>query len=319
MKEYWRKPQLNVAGQSAFWDAQAAIYEGADMTVDNCQEMDVVIEQCREIPCSEIVTLGGAVGCRDPKMILEKLFPMSSSWRSWPRVVFNDLSFQQVEWAKGKVLKTYEDAGLKVTYFPGEIKNVCRNIGIRNPRRLIIGVYDCGSFFEAHPADGYPLCGYDEYLKNCEILGHEFLIDWMRYTPKGNLVSCGVRSEIGSSDSLEDQEAVKTVLQIIYHGTNNGGFKDVIGLQIIGRSPNRNGFFLSHWYKSSGFKRMLVDVFPVDSFSIKEFHFAKGMVFVVDPVGREPRGVITVLNNVIGNVLPQSQFETLSAIREIIS
>ncbi|MDO8579414.1 MAG: hypothetical protein Q7R72_00905, partial [bacterium] len=201
----------------------------------------------------------------------------------------------------------------------GEIKNVCQSIGNHNSRRLIIGVYNCKSFFEAHPADGYPLCGYDEYLKNCEILGHEFLMDWVRYASKGNLVSCGVRSQIGSADSGESQKTVKNALQILYRGVINGDFKNVIGLQIIGRSPGREGFFLSHWYKPSGFRQMLGDVFPANSFSVAEFDFAKGMVFVIESLGRKPQGVITVLNNVIGNVLPQNQFETLTAIREIIS
>jgi len=48
-------------------------------------------------------------------------------------------------------------------------------------------------------------------------------------------------------------------------------------------------------------------------------HFAKGMALVVDPIGVQPQGVVTVLNNVIGNVLPQSQHETLHAIKKIIS
>jgi len=43
------------------------------------------------------------------------------------------------------------------------------------------------------------------------------------------------------------------------------------------------------------------------------------MALIVDPIGAKPQGVVTVLNNVIGNVLPQSQYQTLQAIKGIIS
>ena len=141
----------------------------------------------------------------------------------------------------------------------------------------------------------------------------------MKYIPGGNLISCGVRSQISSLDCPENRAAVKNALHVLYRAANNGDFKDVIGLQIIARSEGRKGFFLSHWYITSSFRQMLQDVFSVDSFSITESHFAKGMVFTIDPLWHKPQGVVTVLNNVIGNVLPHSQFETLTAIKGIIS
>ena len=112
---------------------------------------------------------------------------------------------------------------------------------------------------------------------------------------------------------------MKQALHILQKAASNGEFDDVIGLQVIGQHEHREGFFLSHWYTPSGFLKMLREAFPEGQYLIAEDHFPKGMLYTIDPVGEQPQGVVTVLNNVIGNVLPHSQFETLLAIREIIS
>jgi len=159
----WRKPNLTVEGQKAFWDAQFSTYENEEMTIDNQGEMGATLESCREIDCRDIVTLGGAVGCRDPKMILENMFFDPNSNR--PEIIFNDLSVRQTERARTSILKPFIDSGVKMVFLSGEISSICKNI-ISKPRRLILGVYNCQSFFKAEPKSGYPFCGYDEYLRN---------------------------------------------------------------------------------------------------------------------------------------------------------
>ncbi len=104
MEKYWRKPKLDIQGQKTFWDRQASLYEKADMTVDNQGELMCVLKRCREISFKELITLGGAVGCRDPKIILDDI--ISRNKKPLPRVLFNDLSSQQVAWAREKTLKT---------------------------------------------------------------------------------------------------------------------------------------------------------------------------------------------------------------------
>lgn len=314
----WRKPNLNIEGQKSFWDNQADIYENTDMTIDNYQEMDVVLSRCKEISCNDIITLGGAIGCRDPKMILENILSRKHP-EPLPKVIFNDLSERRVQWAKEKILKKFDEAGIKITYLPGEIKNVCQNIDKNRPRRLIVGVYNCKSFFEPYPSDGYPLCGFDEYLKNYEILGENLYIDWIKYTLSNGLSFCNACSQIKYSDYNEKKLTIKNTLKSLYQDADNGKFGDVIGLQIIGTSNTKKGFFLSHWYIPNGFKSMLKNIFPPDSFSISESYFAKGMVFTIDPLNSTPYGVVTILNNVIGNILPCDQIETLVAIKKIVS
>jgi hypothetical protein len=316
MNERWRKPYMNVKGQSIFWDAQAKTYEKALMTNDNQKEMDKVLESCKETSFEEIITLGGAVGCRDPKMILEDLMSCKQD-QPLPKVIFNDLSEKQVDYARDNILKKFEDLGVEISYIPGQIKDICKTIGKGKPRRLIMGVYNCLSFFKADPSAGYPLCGYDEYLQNSATIGDELLIDWVRYVPGGNLVSCGTRSRVSWTDGRDNQTVVKNMLKTINWGIDSS-IENVLGLQVIGRSENKVGFFLSHWYRPRIFRFMIEEIFPKNSFCIKEYDFAKGMIFVIDPIDTKTEGVVTILNNVIGNVLPQDQFETLTAVKKIM-
>ncbi len=313
--DWWCKPTMNVESQIAFWDAMSEIYENADMTVDNQKEIDVVIKKYREIQCQDIITLGGAVGCRDPKVLLEDLISRDIKEKKLPVVFFNDLSNRQVLKAKEFVLKPFTDKGLTINYLPGEIKNICKNIPSK-PRRLIIGVYNCHSFFNAHPSDGYPISGFDEYLKNNTILGYEFLFDWVKLIPDHRIVSCGLRAKIDASAEQKTRDQIKNLIDI--SRSEKWIMDDVTALQIIGRHYGNPGFFISHWYTQRGFLELLESVFSPDQFIISTETFAKGMVFVVDQIGVKPSGVVTVLNNVIGNVLPDDQFETLGVIKEII-
>lgn len=312
----WRKPNLTVEGQKAFWDAQSATYETEEMTTDNQGELDVTLAACREIDCKDIVTLGGAVGCRDPKVILEDMFSQTGAYV--PKVVFNDLAHQQVERAKVSILKPFVDHGVAIEFLSGEISSVCGKIANR-PRRLIIGVYNCQSFFRADPRAGYPFCGYDEYLRNGRILGEEFLFDWVGLSETRELLSTGVRAKVSTSDEEVTKNAVRDSLAAMQRKVSDGSISSISALQIVGQTDGRDGFFLSHWYTPDGILALVQDVFGSDEFSISVKHFAKGMVLVVDPVGVTPQGVVTVLNNVIGNVLPQSQHETLQAIKRIIT
>ena len=312
---WWCKPQMNVENQSAFWDAQSDVYEGADMTNDNQQEMDVVIGKCRELSYEDMVTLGGAVGCRDPKLILSDLLARKCAAR--PTLFFNDLSPKQVQRARDIVLKPFTKIGCKVSYHPGEIREVCKEIEPR-PRRLLIGIYDCRSFFDANPDAGYPLCGYDEYIKNRAILGNEFLLEWVKLAEDKKLVSCGIRAKVSCDDESETIAGVKKVLSILRREIIDGAIGNINVLQIIGQKADRKGFFISHWYTPNGMLQMISEIFPTNDFSISVSRFAKGTVFTIDPVVQTPVGVVTVLNNVIGNVLPHDQYKTLQSIRGIV-
>jgi len=311
-EKWWCKPPLTVTGQTAFWNGQAEIYETADMTVDNAGEMDVVLRHCR-FPFESVVTLGGAVGCRDPRKILEDLIQRAPGAR--PRVFFNDLAERLVLRAKSAVLTPFAEQGFSIKYHVGEIRRVCEKIP-RAPRRIIIGVYEARSFFLAHPTGGHPQCGFSEYVKNSAILGKHFLFDWVRLNDAHGLESAGLRGDICVEDSSETLVRVKRLFAEIGHKVWTQRLTDIAALQVIGRTDGRKGFFISHWYTPSGVRQLLLSAFPKARFSIRRFIVSKGSVFVIDPRGTKPCGVVTVLNNVIGNVLPHDQYRTLCAIRD---
>ncbi|MFA7201632.1 MAG: hypothetical protein WC099_01390 [Candidatus Paceibacterota bacterium] len=316
MENSWRKPKLDIQGQKIFWDQQAPHYEKADMTVDNQGELICVLEKYKEVPCKELITLGGAIGCRDPKVILDDI--ISRNERPFPKVFMNDLSKKQLQWAQEKILKDYTRSGFHITYLPGEIRSVCTKIKNHMPRRLLIGIYESRSFFEAQPSSQYPLCGFDEYLRNHNILGQELLLNWMRYETGGIFTSCGIRTLVTSLDHPKDKLGIKKSLETFYRSVTDAGTENISCLQIIGRSHNHRGFFLSHWYTQTGFIPMLKEAFPATLFSITKYQFPKGALFVIDPLRHQPTGIITVLNNVMGNILPQNQLKTLHAIRRLI-
>ena len=112
---------------------------------------------------------------------------------------------------------------------------------------------------------------------------------------------------------------MRDALTIVQQEVSRGAIPSISALQIIGQHRNKKGFFLSHWYTTSGILGLVRSVFVDSDFTIDIKYFAKGMVLIVDPIGAPLQGVVTVLNNVIGNVLPQSQHETLKAIKGIIS
>lgn len=200
---------------------------------------------------------------------------------------------------------------------PGEISSICQSITSK-PRRLVIGVYNCQSFFKADPESGYLSCGYDEYLRNGRILGEEFLFDWVGLSKTKELLSIGVRAKISILDEETAKTAVRDSLATIQKKVSDGSISSISALQIIGQTQGRDGFFLSHWYTPNGILALVQDIFKPDNFSISVKYFAKGMALIVDPIGVTPKGVVTAINNVIGNILPQSQYETLQAIKKII-
>lgn len=314
-KDAWHKPNLTVEGQRAFWNSQSSTYETEEMTIDNQGEINETLVSYREIECQDIITLGGAVGCRDPKFILDDI--LSKKITRVPKVIFNDLSPQQVERARTSLLKPFIDQGVEMIFLPGEISSICQKITSR-PRRLVLGVYNCQSFFKSEPESGYPFCGYDEYLRNSRILGEEFLFDWVGLS-KGEFQSIGVRAKVSVYEEVAVKNSVRDSLAAMQRVVTDGHIPLVSALQIIGQTNKREGFFLSHWYTPKGIHELVQGVFDSNDFSIKIKNFAKGMLLVVDPIGVQPQGIVTVLNNVIGNVLPQSQKETLNAIKKIIS
>jgi SAM-dependent methyltransferase len=314
----WRKyPELTargIRGQIDFWDLQAPTYSRADMTVDNESELNIVLQKSREVSLKEIVTLGGADGYRDPRVILKDLLGRNGD--HLVRVTFSDLSRKMVERARENLDPLLKE-GDRIVYMQGSITRVCRRIKKSN-RRLTLGCYGFNSFVENMEGEDLH-SGVSCYLNNHKTLGEQFYLEWVALSERNELVSIGVCCHLHYQDPIEIQEAVRDILRSSHHSLVSKGV-EVIALQIRAVHPKREKSpFLSHWYTEKGIKTILNLVFSEENFVVNIDPCEKGFVVTVDPRDKEVTGIITVLNNVIGNVLPREQYKSLLAIRSIMS
>lgn len=321
----WPKPELTRAGQVAFWDRQAPNYESADMTVDNPHEIAAVIGEIEQGDCAELITLGGAVGCRDPKMILEQIFCSRKGEGcvvgvQMPKVVFNDLAPQLVDRAKAEILAPCRACGVQIRFFTGPIHEVNETIG-PGRRRLLLGIYTTRGFFNVDEAKGYARSGFDEYMKNRELLGDHFWFEWL-LCRNGQLeirpTSFQISAEVSETEKGEFKDRLYRDYVTISqpYGLSLEPF-EVLAIQVVSAHRERDGFFVSHWYNPWPILGILQRVFPPDSFGIRHKSFPKGMLYIVEP--KTPTtGAITMLNNVLGNILPNEQLTTLESVKSLM-
>jgi len=304
-------PVLDRAGQEAFWDRQVSGYDQADMTLDNEGELDLVHALCGEFcqlgyRAEDVVTLGGAVGSRDPKIVMDAL---RESGQLPSHIYFNDLSELMTRQALKTSLEPYLESGTKVSALSGPIHEVGDQIP-HMPRRVIIGVYRDEAFVTANPAQGYQFSGFEEYRRNAERIGTHLVIEPVHiggdgYTSTNARVFASINDHADATDLLFSRIS--------------GYINTVVGdaLRVTGLHKGYSGFFLSHWFSERGIRCLVAHCFDPERISAMSVRrCAKGFVLCIDPV-EPPRGIVTVLNNVIGNILPDEQRPTLATINRI--
>jgi hypothetical protein len=144
-------------------------------------------------------------------------------------------------------------------------------------------------------------------------------MDWVSFDERFRHVSSRVRASVSYDNDSAALKRTKLVFGAVQRETWVGSITDLSALQVIGRSPGRSGFFLSHWFTPQGMNRLMSAAFPSGQFVVQSTRFPKGRLFWVTPKDVKPLGVVTMLNNVLGNIIPQDQFASLLAIRRIIS
>lgn len=304
-------PALTAEGQVAFWDRQAPGYQKAPMTKDNKGELDAVTEFCKNYVAAgyvarDVITLGGANGCRDPRVVTDAL---SAEGHSVERVIFNDLSAVMTEYAKEYSLNHYRGQGVEVEVIPGPIHEAVSLIP-RAPRRVIIGVYRAQALISRYEEEGHNGSGIDEYLKNRNVLGSQFNFDAVSLNA-GLYRDLGVGAVLHTHPSPLWQETVQKVLGTCLANDSTGA------IRVVGQDPSREGFFLSHWFMEKNFREMVVWAFgPERAKSIQIARCPKGYVLCIDPI-EPPQGIVTLLNNVVGNILPDEQRDSLRAVSEL--
>lgn len=323
----WPKPGLNRADQLKFWDFQAPTYESADMTTDNCGELQAVLDVVGKMgPLDDIVVFGGAVGCRDPKAIYEQVFCTKQCNRcapgsNLPTVFFSDLAPAQVARAKDDILAPCLACGAPIDFHAGSVTELAGCVD-QKARTLLLGIYTTPGFFSANPAAGYPMAGFDEYLKNRGVLGDRFWFDWL-LVKDGQLVTNSTGLALSADASMEERLALRRRLAEEYAtaaqpiGDAEEEFQ-LAAIQVVSAHAGREGFFLSHWFNPEEANAIVRSAFPPEEFEIAKVRFPKGTLYAITRAGAQPTGVVTVLNNVWGNILPEEQLSTLAALRSII-
>jgi len=304
-------PALTTEGQVAFWDRQASGYQNASMTRDNQGELDAVAGFCKNYVTAgyvaqDVIAFGGASGCRDPLVVTDTLH---AEGNSVGRVIFNDLSTTMTQYAKKNSLSQYHKQGVEVDIIPGPILQAVSLIP-HAPRRVIIGVYCAQALISRYEEEGHNGSGIDEYLRNGRVLGSQFNFDAVSLNA-GSYRDLGVGAVLHTHPSPLWQETVQKVLGTCLANDSTGA------LRVVGQDPSRKGFFLSHWFVEKNFREMVVWAFgPERAKSIQVARCPKGYVLCIDPL-EPPQGVVTLLNNVLGNILPTEQRDSLRAISEL--
>lgn len=306
----WRRPPFTREGQEAFWNRQAPDYASRNMT-DNEGETVLVKTLSFDVTShghtvEDVVTLGGAVGCRDPLIVTTAL-------RTPPKTIyFNDLSKEMTQAARKGALSEYDSVHTKIHLLPGPVHEIASSIPCR-PRRVLIGVYRAAALTASLPLEGYGVSGVDEYLHSTEVLGETFLFEPLLIDASGEYRETGIRFLLNTMTAERNLEKVKAGLE---HSIRSGAANVI---RVVGRHEGKEGYFLSHWFTEGGIMALVRAAFGSDRIgSLSLERCAKGFVICIDPK-EPPQGIVTMLNNVLGNIIPDEQLATLVAIDALSS
>lgn len=293
-----------------FWARQVGTYSTTDMTNGNVEELAAVEALCEEFVArgyvaQDIVTFGGANGYRDPRIAVDKLRQLGQCVES---IIFNDLAQDLIEEALAGHLAHYPALGIPIEAMPGPAHEVANKI-TPMPRRVIIGVYSSDAFIAG--ADGDPGAGgLAEYLRNYRYLGDEFFIQPFHIS--------GSRYEDMHETVHIRAKYSETLLQpylAILRKLNDRG--ELGAIRVIGRHVDQEGHFLSHWFTKRGITELVRACFAPTRAAVMTVHsIPKGLLLCIDPT-IPARGIITLLNNVVGNIASDFHAPTLRAVDRI--
>lgn len=269
-----------------FWDSVANIYGEEELTKhDADHELDyvlTVISKLDHITC--LMCLGVADGSRDPMQILDKLSAPVKS------LICNDLSPKLLEVCKHRVDSKYDK--LDAQFFSGPIHEVVPTLPKLNSynTKFILGVYNV------------------HYIKQClqlykekqDVIGTKFKVTCLTF--ENNSVKQIVDSKITFDiNSYEQHVDFITSWQ-----------KDP---QFLAVSIETDTGFITHYYSEDTFRQLcelgggLRNVESVGNrYIVATFE---------NSVNTENTLVITMLNNVLGNISCDLQQESLQVIKDL--
>lgn len=309
-----RLPELDPEGQLRFWDRMASAYEGADMTHNTGEQQAVerLTDEfvVRGFQAEDVVTIGGAVGCRDPRIVMDRL---QVGGQTPGRIFFNDLAPALVARASDEALAPYRTSGIDVRTFSGKAVNAWEHVP-KMPRRVLIGFYGIEAFVKAIPKEGHYQDGLTEYLTNTAHVGSHLWLEWFQIF-SGKYVPSAKKRFLTGRTIGTNPDVVRRSLKGSLRAPD---FSGIGALRVVGSfDDDRYGYFLSHWFTTRGIQSLMDESFIGRAVKMRIFPCGKGILVCLDPLYERPRGILTMLNNVVGNILPDEQLQSLRVMHRL--
>jgi len=278
-----------------FWDGVATLYSSNEMTSKMADfELELVLKNLDKLNVKGIASFGVADGNRDPIQLLKYL---DNKKKSLPDEVYlNDISSTMLNEANKNMTKEgYSNliSELKYIHNPiSQIKYLTSTITDKN-LTYFIGVYS---------AD-YLNTALKMYQNNKEIIGSKFTICALYLNNDLEMKnSCSLTFDIDKYETCMD--AIKSM-------SNEDNF---YAYKII---TDKN--FISHYFSAKRIKVLLEHVFgnqcEIQTYSNGERYI---MNIIRDNRNQQNDYVVTMLNNVLGNINSEKHIISLKRIMEVL-
>lgn len=280
-----------------FWDSTASVYSNAKLTNEGGEDLEVILSRSGSI--DNMVCLGVATGCRDPLFLLDKGIKPK-------KLLVNDLSpnllriclaslssYSELDMLSlvGPIHRTLEKSAEGIEGFFGKSEPL-----------LAVGVYKKDAFYTKF--NGYS--ALELYSEERTNIGDNCVVYPIFYEGEIlNTKSKGIDFKLPLSSRQIGR--IAKFLQKYESSRGFGGFQF--------NSVKNGNPFISHYYTKELLEKIFVDTFPGYQISIVDTQTRNYVVFVGGKDSNQ-NTLITMINNVLGNIPLNLQKETLRSIRD---
>ena len=282
-----------------FWDSVGEYYSQSDMThLKGDAELLYINEYLKNnTKIEHLISLGCADGKRDPISLISTNF-----LKTGKSILLNDISKNFIEIAKQNTSKLTTKTDIQTYAYHCPITDLKRCINKTSQQNynhscLILGIYDIEFIEDA-------LC---EYKKEKNLLGKLFTISTLHFDRN----SLSISDNKITFDIANYKNKMPKILNLIKN--KNGNNKQIAGLSI-----STNNGFISHYYNNQSFKNIIYKIFDKDAFEIeiKKLN-SRYLIAKISKKNITPTTLITMINNVLGNIPHKEQLESLVSIKNL--
>ena len=280
-----------------FWDSTASIYSNAKLTTEGGEDLEVVLSKTKNI--DNLVCLGVATGCRDPLFLLNAGLEPN-------KLMVNDLSPELLKICLNN-LSQY--SGVDKISFVGPVHSILENSAQRIRTFLsaiepvlCVGVYRKEAFYNKF--NGYSALElYSEERKN---IGSDCSV-FPIFHEKKILKRLGKGANFRLPLISNQIDQIRDYLHPYEELSGFGGFQF--------NSIKEGNPFVSHYYTRGLLEQMFLEIFPNHTISVTDTKTRNYVIFVKRK-DSEPNTMITMINNVLGNIPNYLQKRTLKSIKD---